>query len=197
MTNKLTKKAMVEELKNAGIILKNVKKMTREDVEKEYNAYKNSAQNTNKEEKEMKNANAENMTPAIETVENANKEEKNMANENTENTEAVVEKKTRKHANADAVFAAIDAGLTLPEYITLIKMRDGYVFKAKNRRVAEVWKCRANVRIVTTAEHADMFDTTLCIDVNIRQRDGWVNHIVNAENIVEALENFFNAATFF
>lgn len=187
MANKLTKKAMVEELKVNGVTLKNVKKMTYADVEKEYNKL-----NTNEEENEMKNMNTE--AEAIVVIENTNEEEKNMA---TENTEAVVEKKTRKHANADAVYAAIDAGLTLPEYITLVKMRDGYVFKAKNRRVAEVWKCRANVRIVTTAEHADMFDTTLCIDVNIRQRDGWVNHIVNAENVVEALENFFNAATFF
>lgn len=195
MANKLTKQAMVEELKANGIILKNVKKMTREDVENEYNKLNANTE----EEKEMKNMNTEAEAVVVRT-ENTNEEEKNMTTEAvvvTENTEAVAEKKTRKHANADAVYAAIDAGLTLPEYITLAKMRDGYVFKAKNRRVAEVWKCRANVRIVTTAEHADMFDATLCIDVNIRQRDGWVNHIVNAENVVEALENFFNAATFF
>lgn len=190
---RISKKAMVEALEAKGITLVNVKNMLRADVEKEYNKMM--------EEENMKTDNAQ--APAIQNTENTNEEEKNMRTENaeavnnTENTEAVVEKKTRKHANADAVYAAIDAGLTLPEYITLVKMRDGYVFKAKNRRVAEVWKCRANVRIVTTAEHADMFDTTLCNDVNIRQRDGWVNHIVNAENVVEALENFFNAATFF
>ena len=190
MATRISKKAMVEALEAKGITLVNVKNMHKADVEKEYNKLM--------EEKNMNAKNAQ--APAIE---NTNEEEKNMRTENaeatvaTENTEAVVEKKTRKHANADAVYAAIDAGLTLPEYITLVKMRDGYVFKAKNRRVAEVWKCRANVRIVTTAEHADMFDTTLCIDVNTRQRDGWVNHIVNAENVVEALENFFNAATFF
>lgn len=48
----MTKTAMIEELKAAGIILKNVKKMARAEVEEKYNEYKN---NTKKEKNTMNN----------------------------------------------------------------------------------------------------------------------------------------------
>lgn len=63
MANTMTKVAMVEELKAAGIILKNVKKMTRTDVEEKYNEYKNNTQ------KEGKNMNQNTVfTPATERL---------------------------------------------------------------------------------------------------------------------------------
>lgn len=63
MANTMTKVAMVEELKAAGTILKNVKKMTRTAVEEKYNEYKN---NTQKEEENM-NQNTV-FTPATERL---------------------------------------------------------------------------------------------------------------------------------
>lgn len=96
MANTMTKVAMVEELKTAGIILKNVKKMTKDAVEEKYNEYKN---NTQEEETVMTTQNTEAQAiNATQSTENTNKEEKNMTNQNAENTQAPATQNTENTA---------------------------------------------------------------------------------------------------